>query len=996
MPTLEGNGISIPLGSAAWDSWVEHARSFRFESPHASFTARKEQRPGGWYWYAYRRRHGTLHIAYLGKSEELSSERLRTVGAVLERAEDSSAETSHQSRQRSFAAALQIPHTSIITFPTALSGADALPEATPVPTHNLPIQVTSLVGREPAIATATALLRRPEVRLLSMIGTGGIGKTRLAIEVAMELLEDFADGVTFVALAPLRDPTMLLPTIAHTLGLKESGSAPLMDRLHEYLRHKQLLLVLDNFEHLMLAAPVVGELLTACPNLTLLVTSREVLHLRAEQQFSVPPLALPGGKQVANVQSLTAYPALELFLQRARTVKHDFQVHTTNAQALAEICTLLDGLPLAIELAAARIKFLSPQALLARLDHRLHVLTGGARDLPERQQTLRSTIAWSYELLNAEEQRLFRRLSIFVGGCSFEALEAVCHELGDGDGAGHLFERVSSLIDKSLLHTIGQEGEEPRLMMLETIREYGLEVLAATGEQQGTQAAHAHFFLRLAEQAESELKGPNQAVWIERLEQEHNDLRTALEWALEDVSGEQAAERGNIALRLSAALWPFWSMRGHYSEARTFLERTIPRSDEASVSLRVKVLQAGANVTHYYCDYTRATGMAELCLALYQELGNIRGISDCLGLLADCAMLTGMMINAIELAEERVRLIRQVGEPREIADALFALADLLDRRGELARGEALFEESLVLSRKAGDDLGVAANLIVSATGLWFRSPADATPLQTIRHRLQEAQAIVTKLGSRYWIGYCSWLGALIALSEGETARAESLAQASLTIFREIGAQWFVALALYVLGRVEVQRGEMTAARSWYLQSLQLSLELGDKFFTPFYMEGLADVLAAQGELTGAAQVWGAAETLRQEIAVPLHPVDRARYEQAVATARAQLGEQAFDAAWATGGAMTLEQASMVSYQTSSPGPIPAALRAPALTSANDLTAREMEVLCFVAQGLSDEQVAHQLVISRHTVNSHLKAIYGKLGISSRHAATHYALQHHLL
>jgi ATP/maltotriose-dependent transcriptional regulator MalT len=346
-----------------------------------------------------------------------------------------------------------------------------------------------------------------------------------------------------------------------------------------------------------------------------------------------------------------------------------------------------------------------------------------------------------------------------------------------------------------------------------------------------------------------------------------------------------------------------------------------------------------------------------------------------------------------------VRLIRQVGEPGEIADALFALADLLDRRGELARGEALFEESLVLYRKAGDDLGVAANLIVSATGLWWRSPADATPLQIIRHRLQEAQAIVTKLGSRYWIGYCSWLGALVALSEGETARAESLAQASLTIFREIGAQWFVALALYVLGRVEVQRGEMIAARSWYLQSLEISLELGDKFFTPFYLEGLADVLAAQGELTRAAQLWGAAEALRQEIAVPLHPVDRARYEQAVATARAQLGEKAFAAAWAQGRTMPLEQVLAAQEPVSMAASIPAdrGMAPPVPTaSTSGLTAREVEVLRFVAQGLTDEQVAEQLVISRHTVNSHLKAIYGKIGVTSRSAATRYAIEHQLL
>ncbi len=434
------------------------------------------------------------------------------------------------------------------------------------------------------------------------------------------------------------------------------------------------------------------------------------------------------------------------------------------------------------------------------------------------------------------------------------------------------------------------------------------------------------------------------------------------------MTDEQVAEHREIALRLSTTLSPFWEMRAHYSEAGTFLERALARSEGASNSLRVKVLQAKASVMLWQSDYARTEALAQQSLSLYRELGDTRGIADCLGLLVDLAVRKGQMTEAITLAEERVKLMRQVGEPGQVADALSSLAEILNRRGEMTRVQPLYEEAQMLYRKVGNEFGVATTLIESATGLYWFSEGDTATIQTIRHRLQEGQGIVSKLGSRYWLG--------------------------LNIHREIGAQWFVAWALHILGRVEAQRNELTAARSWYQQSLALTLEMGDKYITPYNLMGLARVLLAQGELTGAAQLWGAVEVLLEATA-PLAPLDRADYKQAVATARAQLGEQAFAAAWAEGRAMTPEQASQVPYQTSSSEPVPEALHPHSPTSTNDLTAREMEVLRLLASGLTNAQIAETLVVSLLTVKAHLRSIYSKLGVNSRSNATRYALEHHL-
>jgi predicted ATPase/DNA-binding CsgD family transcriptional regulator len=996
VPTREDNGTSvITLGSAEWGTWVEHSRSFRFEAPHSSFTARKEQRPGGWYWYAYRRRHGKLHIAYLGKSEELSIERLHTVAAILERAGDNSHETSHQPQQRSFDAPLQTHHTSSIPFP--VNGADSQTSARPIPKHNLPIQLTSLVGREAAIATATALLRRPEVRLLSMIGTGGIGKTRLAIGVATELLEDFTDGVYFVALAPLHDPDMVLPTIAHTLGLQESGSEPVADRIHTYLRDKHLLLVLDNFEHLMPAAPVVVELLTTCPNLKLLVTSREVLHLRAEQQFSVPPLAVPDWKHVAKVESLSQYPALDLFLQRARAVKHEFQLHESNAQSLAEICSRLDGLPLAIELAAARIAMLSPQALLARLDHSLQILTHGPTDLPERQQTLHQTIQWSYELLKPEEQCLFQRMSVFAGGTTLEALEAVCEALGDE--TKWVFNGVTSLLDKSLLQQTEQEGEQPRLMMLETIREYGLACLATSDASEAVRHAHAAYYLQMAQDAALNWFGAQEPAWLARVEWEHDNLRAALNWLLERAEERESIE---MALRLGAALWWFWVLRSHRHEGWNFLEQALAASEGVAAPVRAKALWSAGNLAGWLGHFERGEVLCRESLALFRAIGDRAGMGNALFHLGVIADMRKDYAAARAWFEQSLVLSREVGDKAYAAWALDFLADEALAQGEYARVRTLVEESLALFRELGYQTGIGALLKTLLCAMFFQGE-----LARAKALAQECLELERQFGGtkESEAGMLALLGEVI-LQQGDPSRARLLLEQSYVLVRQVrDEEHQLAWTLSLLGKVAAVQGDYPAARALYEESLQSLVHVqaanSNMFFLDIatVLEGLAAVVAAQGDLPWAVRLWGATEALRETRSTPLPPVYRTDYERSVMAARTQLGEEAFAAAWSQGRTLTPEQALNVQGPVTMGAPIPAdRVMAPPVpkASTDGLTAREVEVLRLVAQGLTSAQIAQQLILSRLTVNTHVRSIYSKLGVTSRSSATRWALENKLV
>ncbi len=534
-----------------------------------------------------------------------------------------------------------------------------------------------------------------------------------------------------------------MPTIAQTLDIREVTGQPLLERMQEELQQKHILLLLDNFEQVVDAGVQIVDLLVACPKLKVLVTSREVLHVHAEHEFPVPPLALPDPKHLPDLAALSHYAAVALFLQRAQAVKPDFQITNANARAIAEICVRLDGLPLAIELAAARMKLLPPQALLARLDQRLAVLTGTSRDVPTRQQTLRNTIAWSYNLLDAAEQRLFRRLSVFAGGCTLEAVEAVCAARDDGDKAGQVLDRVASLIDKSLLQQTEQEGHEPRLVMLETIREYGLECLTVNGEMEATQQAHANYYLALAEKAEPEFAVPRQAMWLERLDREHENLRAAMHWLLEQAEGDREDTRTReMALRLGGTLRQFWYMRCYFSEGLDFLERALARSDGVAASVRAKALYAATRLNEVQGYLDRAKELCEESLALYRGLGDTMGIAYSLHLLADIAWGRGNLAMARSQAEESLVLFRELGDKRSVAYLLLHLGSLAIDQGQYVRARSLLEESLAMYRELGDTSGIADSLFNLAR-LCYLSQGDLTQAHSL---LEEELRTLSRVG----------------------------------------------------------------------------------------------------------------------------------------------------------------------------------------------------------------------------------------------------------
>lgn len=804
--------------------------------------------------------------------------------------------------------------------------------ATPMDAHALvvaPTPLTPLVGRADLVARAGGFLRQRDVRLLTVTGPPGMGKTRLALAVVEEVRDVYPDGVYPVPLAPLGDAALVLHTVARMLGLREAPGRPVDAALVDYLRARRLLLLLDNMEHVAAAAPGVVGLLAACPGLTVLATSRAALRVDGEQELLVPPLQSPDPAR-SSVEDVARYPAVDLFVQRARAVAPDFALTPANAPTVAALCRRLDGLPLAIELAAARIRILPPRALLDRLDNRLQVLSGGAPHLPERQQTLRGALDWSYNLLTSGERALFRRLSVFAGGCSLDAAEVVC--AAPAPLPLTVLDGLASLVDKSLVRAEGDgEGdEEPRFGMLETMRAYGLDRLAAAGEAAAAREGHAAYYLALAEVAEPELTGAEQTRWLGRLEAEHDNLRAALHWARE--GGEPA-----VGVRLAAALWRFWLIHGHLSEGRNWLEELLANMDGADDhragpagvpmgatgarategererdALRAKALRGAGGLAIEQGDFRRAGALYEGALAVYRVLGDTEGAAAALNNLGVAADGQGNYGQAAALYAQSLTLKRDVGDTRGVANSLSNLGRLALQRGDDEQAVTLHEEGLALSRGLGDTGSVALSLnSLGEVALYQGAYERAAAL------LKESVALARAVGDKRGLAFALNNLGDVALRQGDEARATACQEESLAVRRALGNDEGVAVSLGGLGDIACARGDHRRAADAYAESLALLRASDDTALTIPVLEKVAALVGSAvassppprpDALARAARLLGAAARLREEIDAPLLAAARSAHERDVAAVRAALGDGAFVAAWGEGRALTREHA----------------------------------------------------------------------------------------
>lgn len=743
--------------------------------------------------------------------------------------------------------------------------------------HNLPSSVTSFIGREREIIRIKWLLNT--TRLLTLSGAGGSGKTRLALQVAKSLLKEYADGIWLAEFASLSDSKLIPQAVAAALGVREMRGQSLTETLADYLRPKKMLLVLDNCEHLIEACAQLAEtLLQACPDLQVLATSREALGIAGETVWLVPSLSLPddlpakvgegASEKLPALKILRQYEAISLFIERALAGQPTFALTQKNAAAAVQICQQLDGLPLAIELAAARVKVLSAEEIAARLNDRFQLLTGGSRTALPRQQTLQAAMDWSFQLLSEAEKKLLRRLSVFAGGFTLEAVETTCagDDLRKGDSRiapTEILDLLTHLVDKSLV-LVENQPTETRYGLLETVRQYAWDRLRHAGETERLREAHVRFYLSFAEKAEPELEGPLQATWLERLEQEQGNLRIALEYAK-----DRATDAG---LRVATALSSFWLVRGYITEGRSQMASVLaPTGNLERTITSAKALNAAGALAEGQGDYLTARAYHEESLAIFRELGDERDIAKTLQHLGFIAWKQGEYTRARSLSEEGLGLSQKLGDFSSIGDLLNNLGLIARAQGEYTQAKAFYEESLGINTKLGNKRAISY--------------------------------LFNNLGS-------------VAENQGDYQTARTLYEKSLALRRELGDKPGIANSLNNLGSVALKQSDYASAHALYEEGLLLQRELRDRWNIAFLLEGTGVVSLAQGQLARAAHLCGAVAALRGAMRASLPPTNRAAFDRTVATIREKLEGKVFAAAWTQGQSLTLEQAIEYALDTS--------------------------------------------------------------------------------